>query len=60
MPNKKRIAGLKLQATDLDWTHGEGPVVTGSGEALLMAIAGRKAALADLGGEGKDTLASRL
>jgi uncharacterized protein (TIGR03083 family) len=60
LPNKKRIAGLKLQATDLDWTHGDGPVVTGSGEALLMAIAGRKAALADLGGEGKDTLASRL
>lgn len=60
MPNKKRIAGLKLQATDLDWTHGDGSVVTGPGEALLMAIAGRKAALADLGGEGKDTLASRL
>ena len=60
MPAKKRIAGLKLQATDLDWTHGDGPVVTGSGEALLMAIGGRKAALADLGGEGKDTLASRM
>ncbi|HEX7521134.1 MAG TPA: maleylpyruvate isomerase family mycothiol-dependent enzyme [Acidimicrobiia bacterium] len=60
LPNKKRIAGLKLQATDLDWTHGDGSVVTGSGEALLMAIAGRKAALTDLGGEGEDTLASRL
>src|SRR5206468_3704273 len=25
--SKKRIAGLKLNATDADWTHGEGPEV---------------------------------
>ncbi len=26
---KKRIAGLKLTATDVDWSHGNGPEVTG-------------------------------
>jgi uncharacterized protein (TIGR03083 family) len=30
---KKRIAGLKLTATDMDWSHGNGPEVTSSGGA---------------------------
>ena len=57
--NKKRIAGLKLVATDSDWTTGEGPEVRGTGEALLMAMCGRKAAIDDLSGEGVTTLRSR-
>ena len=56
----KRIRGLSLQATDVDWTHGSGPVVTGSGEALLMAMSGRRAALDDLTGPGQAILAGRL
>ena len=56
----RRIRGLRLRATDVDWTHGSGPEVSGSGEALLMAMAGRPAALADLSGPGHATLASRL
>ncbi|MGE2719702.1 maleylpyruvate isomerase family mycothiol-dependent enzyme [Mycolicibacterium celeriflavum] len=55
-----RARGLRLEATDLDWTHGSGPQVRGSGEALLMAMAGRRAALSDLVGPGKATLAQRL
>lgn len=55
-----RARGLQLFATDLDWTHGSGPEVHGSGEALLMAMAGRSAALNDLDGPGKPTLAQRL
>ncbi|OBE96181.1 maleylpyruvate isomerase family mycothiol-dependent enzyme [Mycobacterium sp. 852002-10029_SCH5224772] len=56
----RRIRGLRLRATDLAWTHGEGPEVTGPGEALLMAMSGRPAALADLDGPGRATLAARL
>jgi uncharacterized protein (TIGR03083 family) len=56
----RRIRGLRLRATDIDWTHGRGPEVTGTGEALLMAMAGRPAAVADLKGPGRATLAHRL
>ena len=56
----RRIRGLALRATDVDWTHGSGPEVTGPGEALLMAMTGRPAALDDLEGPGKATLAQRL
>lgn len=56
----RRIRGLRLRATDLEWTHGEGPEVTGPGEALLLAMTGRPAALADLAGPGVATLADRV
>jgi uncharacterized protein (TIGR03083 family) len=56
----RRIRGLRLRATDIDWTHGRGPEVSGPGEALLMAMAGRPAAVADLAGPGQATLAARL
>lgn len=56
---KKRIAGLKLQATDADWSNGDGPEVSGPIVALLVAMAGRKAAIDDLSGEGVTTLRSR-
>ena len=58
--NRKRIAGLKLVATDVDWTHGDGPEVRGGGEALLMAMNGRTVALDDLSGEGVSTFRSRF
>ena len=56
----RRIRGLRLRANDIDWAHGHGPEVTGTGEALLMAMSGRPAALADLAGPGHATLAARL
>jgi uncharacterized protein (TIGR03083 family) len=56
----RRIRGLHLRATDVDWEHGSGPEVSGPGEALLMAVTGRPAALADLTGPGVATLAARL
>jgi uncharacterized protein (TIGR03083 family) len=56
---KKRIAGLKLMATDMDWSHGNGPEVTGPAEALVMMMAGRLVALDDLTGEGMTTLVTR-
>ncbi|AKN15781.1 maleylpyruvate isomerase family mycothiol-dependent enzyme [Mycobacterium haemophilum] len=56
----RRIRGLRLRATDLDWVHGRGPEITGTGEALLMAMSGRPAAIPELAGAGKATLAARL
>lgn len=55
-----RARGVELVATDLDWSHGKGPGVHGTGEALLMIMAGRPDALADLDGQGVATLASRV
>lgn len=57
--NKKRVAGLKLVATDMEWTYGNGPEVHGTGEALLMAMCGRKAACDDLTGDGVAALQQR-
>ena len=57
---KKHVAGLRLRATDVDWTAGDGPEVAGPGEALVMAAAGRSAALADLKGDGFDVLTERI
>ena len=45
---RRRAAGLRLRATDLDWEWGEGEEVTGTGEALLMAVTGRGPGLAAL------------
>ncbi|MFY0407746.1 maleylpyruvate isomerase family mycothiol-dependent enzyme [Solicola sp. PLA-1-18] len=60
LPARANAKGLRLVATDLDWSHGSGAEVTGPGEALLMTIAGRAHALGDLSGEGLDTLRARL
>ena len=60
LPTRRNAAGLRLYATDLDWINGDGPEVTGPGEALLLALTGRPAALEQLDGDGLDTLRSRL
>jgi uncharacterized protein (TIGR03083 family) len=57
--NKKRLAGLRFEATDIDWSHGEGQLVRGPAEALILALTGRDVALADLEGDGVATLRSR-
>jgi uncharacterized protein (TIGR03083 family) len=56
----RRTRDVRLVATDLDWTHGSGPDVTGPGEALLMTMAARGDALNQLSGPGKPLLAQRL
>jgi hypothetical protein len=55
----KRAHGLRLVATDVEWTWGDGPEVRGTGEALLVALTGRPAALDDLTGDGVPSLRSR-
>jgi uncharacterized protein (TIGR03083 family) len=56
---KDRIAGLTLRASDTSWSTGTGPEVTGPLLALVLAMAGRGAALEELSGPGKDQLADR-
>ena len=56
----KRARGLHLRATDLDWATGAGPELRGPAEALIMALAGRSAALRELDGEGVTVMASRV
>ncbi|HEV3227030.1 MAG TPA: maleylpyruvate isomerase family mycothiol-dependent enzyme [Acidimicrobiales bacterium] len=56
---KKRVAGLKLQATDADWSHGDGPEVSGPIVSIVLAMTGRTSALDDLSGPGLETLRSR-
>lgn len=55
-----RARGVRLVADDLAWSHGRGPEVRGSGEALLMMMGGRRAALDDLSGPGRPKLAQRF
>jgi uncharacterized protein (TIGR03083 family) len=54
-----RLRGVRLVATDLDFSAGVGPEVRGAAEALLMAIAGRRAVLGELSGPGQAKLVSR-
>ena len=56
---KKRITGIKLRATDTDWSNGEGPEAAGPIMAIVMAMTGRKEYLGDLSGDGVEVLRSR-
>jgi hypothetical protein len=56
---KRRIAGLRLRASDAEWRHGDGPEVVGPMNALLLAMSGRHGGIADLSGDGVVTLAAR-
>lgn len=56
---KRRIAGLKLRATDAEWSHGDGPEVSGPLQSLILAMTGRKSAYDDLSGEGVAELSRR-
>lgn len=60
LPTKQRVAGVRLEATDADWSHGEGPGARGPLEALVMVMGGRTAALDDLEGDGVEQLRARL
>ena len=52
--------GVRLIATDLDWSAGHGPEVHGTAKALLMTMAQRPSALANLTGPGVAILVRRL
>jgi len=56
---KRRIAGLRLQASDGPFATGSGPLVSGSTLALVMAMAGRVTYCDELDGDGAATIRAR-
>jgi uncharacterized protein (TIGR03083 family) len=60
VPAATRARGLTLQALDVGWRRGSGPLVAGDGAYLASALAGRRQALRRLHGDGVGELASRL
>jgi hypothetical protein len=53
------VAGLKLTATDVDWSTGDGPEVSGPAMSLILAMVGRAGALDDCAGSGVEELRRR-
>jgi uncharacterized protein (TIGR03083 family) len=61
VPAFRNSRGLRLYATDVDWTHGHtGPEVIGTAAALVSVLGNRPRVLARLTGEGVDVLAARV
>jgi uncharacterized protein (TIGR03083 family) len=61
VPAFRNSRGLRLVATDTDWTHGEqGPVVRGRAVELISVLGNRPLMLPSLAGDGVDVLASRV
>ena len=57
---RRRFAGLRFVATDLDWSAGEGAEVRGPGGELLLVLTGRAAGLDGLDGPAVAEAAARL
>ena len=60
LPAKGHLNGLRWQADDANWSHGQGPLVRGGVEALAMVMSGRPAYLDRIDGDGVSTLRARL
>jgi uncharacterized protein (TIGR03083 family) len=58
--SKKRIEGLTLTTSQPAWTHGAGPLVEGPAKSMMLAMVGRRSALAKLSGDGLAELTHRL
>lgn len=58
--SRSLVKGLQLIATDAEFRVGDGPAATGPLLSLVMAMAGRREALADLEGTGVPVLSRRL
>jgi uncharacterized protein (TIGR03083 family) len=59
--SKRRMKGLRFEATDTDWSWGDAgaPLVRGPAEAILMSTLGRGQALFDCDGDGVPVLRER-
>ncbi len=51
MVTNKPLDGVRLVANDMDWSYGSGAEITGTGEAILMAL-GDRDVLDELSGDG--------
>ena len=52
------LTGVRLQATDADWSSGSGDVVEGRAQDLLLAVCGRRQPAGRLTGAAADRLAA--
>ncbi len=50
--DRKPLEGIKLSPSDLDWSWGDGAEITGKAESIMMAMANRPSAMADISGPG--------
>lgn len=57
---RRRLAGIRLAATDCSWSAGDGPLAEGPIAAILLALTGRPAAAGRLSGPGVPELRTRL
>ncbi|GGF98437.1 hypothetical protein GCM10007304_10590 [Rhodococcoides trifolii] len=57
---QKRFAGLRLVASDADWTLGDGDEVRGPVSSLLLLSTGRPVGLENVDGPGVPTLTARV
>lgn len=57
---RHRLDGLRLVATDIDWSFGDGAEIRGPMLSLLLLTTCRPAGFARVSGPGVDTLAARL
>jgi uncharacterized protein (TIGR03083 family) len=57
---QRRFRGLSFSATDTDWSAGTGPEARGPIRSILLALAGRPAALPQLSGDGLAELTARI
>jgi uncharacterized protein (TIGR03083 family) len=55
-----RLSGLRLVATDLDWSHGSGDEVRGPAVQLVRSLYGRIGAATGIEGPGAATLRARV
>ena len=57
--SKERAGGLRLEATDVAWAWGQGPVVRGPAHAILLALSGRPCGLEHCEGDGMESVATK-
>ena len=58
--SRHRARGLRLTASDVEWSTGRGPEVSGPAEAIYVALNGRGHALQELSGPGTSILTRRV
>jgi hypothetical protein len=57
---RDRIEGVRLVATDLEWSYGDGPEARGSAETILLVLYARPIGPGELTGHGAEKIYERL
>ncbi len=57
---RRRVDGVRLVASDVDWSHGSGPEVRAPAQAVAMLLYGRHPSTEELTGPGARVLRPRL